>query len=99
MDQFDGIIAESLKPLIEGLRNARLSHNWSQADMAARSGISRSAYQNLENGCGNITLVNLLAILAVLKLEQNLSLLIPPTLEPIKSDRRRARRRKIHQSS
>ena len=50
MDQFDGIIAESLKPLIEGLRNARLSHNWSQADMAARSGISRSAYQNLENG-------------------------------------------------
>jgi transcriptional regulator with XRE-family HTH domain len=88
-------IAQPIKVLLEGLRKARLSQNWSQSEMAKRSNMSRAAYQNFENGYGNITLTHLLGILRALQLDENLSLLIPntQTLEDTKQ-RIRARRPK-----
>ena len=49
--------------------------------MARRAGLSRPAYQNFENGYGNITLSNLVRILGVLGLTNNLAQLVPPPEE------------------
>lgn len=68
--------------------------------MARRAGLSRPAYQNFENGYGNITLRNLLNILGVLGLTERFAQMIPPvTEEPTlaalsKPVRQRARRRR-----
>lgn len=68
----------AVRTLLERVRQHRLSHNWSQAEMARRAGLSRPAYQNFENGYGNITLANLVRILGVLGLTNNLAQLVPP---------------------
>jgi len=90
---------EAIRQFLEGLRQHRLKHNWSQVEMARRAGLSRPAYQNFENGYGNITLRNLLKILGVLGLTERFAQMIPPiTEEPTlaalsKPVRQRARRR------
>jgi transcriptional regulator with XRE-family HTH domain len=95
VDKISPTIAPPLKVLLEGLRKARLSQNWSQSEMAKRSNMSRAAYQNFENGFGNITLTHLLGILRALQLEENLSLLIPsPQAIEDAKQRIRARRAK-----
>lgn len=91
---------EAIRQFLEGLRQHRLKHNWSQVEMARRAGLSRPAYQNFENGYGNITLRNLLKILGVLGLTDRFAQMIPPvTEEPTlaaltKPARQRARRRR-----
>lgn len=72
---------EAIRTLLERVRQHRLKHNWSQAEMARRAGFSRPAYQNFENGYGNITLANLVRILGVLGLTNNLAQLVPPISE------------------
>ena len=90
---------EAVHSLLERLRQHRLQRNWSQAEMARRAGLSRPAYQNFENGYGNITLANLVRILGVLGFAANIGELIPPaTSEPsleslLKPSRQRARAR------
>jgi transcriptional regulator with XRE-family HTH domain len=90
---------EAIRQFLDGLRQHRLKHNWSQVEMARRAGLSRPAYQNFENGYGNITLRNLLKILGVLGLTERFAQMIPPiTEEPTlaalsKPVRQRARRR------
>ena len=91
---------EAVRQFLDGLRQHRLKHNWSQVEMARRAGLSRPAYQNFENGYGNITLRNLLKILGVLGLTERFAQIIPPvTEEPTlaalsKPVRQRARRRR-----
>ncbi len=91
---------EAVRLFLDGLRQHRLKQNWSQVEMARRAGLSRPAYQNFENGYGNITLRNLLKILGVLGLTERFAQMIPPvTEEPTlaalsKPVRRRARRRR-----
>ncbi len=70
-----------VRTLLERVRQHRLKHNWSQAEMARRAGLSRPAYQNFENGYGNITLANLVRILGVLGLTNNLAQLVPALTE------------------
>ena len=91
-----------IRTLLEHARQHRLHRNWSQEEMAARTGLSRLAYLNFENGYGNITLANLVRVLGVLGLTNNLTLLVPPVteeptleklLEPAK--RRSSRKRKV----
>lgn len=88
---------EAVRTLLERARQHRLKHNWSQAEMARRAGLSRPAYQNFENGYGNITLANLARVLGVLGLTNNLAQLVPavtdePTLASLtKPTRLRAR--------
>lgn len=90
---------EAVRLFLERLRQHRLNLNWSQAELARRAGLSRPAYQNFENGYGNITLRNLLKILGVLGLTNQFAQLIPPiTDEPTLASltrpaRQRARRR------
>jgi transcriptional regulator with XRE-family HTH domain len=72
---------EAVRTLIERVRQHRLKHNWSQAEMARRAGLSRPAYQNFENGYGNITLSNLVRVLGVLGLTGNLAQLVPAVTE------------------
>ena len=90
---------EAIRTMLTRVRQHRLKHNWTQAEMASRAGISRPAYQNFENGYGNITLANLARILGVLGLTNNLAQMVPPvTAEPtlaelMKPTRQRARRR------
>lgn len=89
---------EAVRQFLDGLRQHRLKQNWSQVEMARRAGLSRPAYQNFENGYGNITLRNLLKILGVLGLTERFAQMIPPvTEEPTlaaltKPVRQRARR-------
>ncbi len=89
----------AVRTLLERLRQHRLDQNWSQAEMARRAGLSRPAYQNFENGYGNITLANLVRILGVHGFTANLAELVPPvTTEPtleslLKPARQRARAR------
>ena len=91
---------EAVRLFLDGLRQHRLKQNWSQVEMARRAGLSRPAYQNFENGYGNITLRNLLKILGVLGLTERFAQMIPPvTEEPTlaalaKPVRQRARRRR-----
>jgi transcriptional regulator with XRE-family HTH domain len=72
---------EAIRLLLARVREHRLKHNWSQVEMARRAGLSRPAYQNFENGYGNITLFNLAKILGVLGLTNNLAQLVPPVAE------------------
>ena len=91
---------EAVRLFLDRLRQHRLKQNWSQVEMARRAGLSRPAYQNFENGYGNITLRNLLKILGVLGLTERFAQMIPPiTEEPTlaalsKPVRQRARRRR-----
>lgn len=94
MDKTPDCLPLPLKAFIEGLRKARLSQNWSQSEMAKRSAMSRAAYQNFENGRGNITLTNLLGVLKALQLEGNLANLIPNAPAEGSNSRIRARRTK-----
>ena len=59
---------EAVRVMLSRLRQHRLKHNWSQAEMARRVGLSRAAYQDFENGYSNITLTNLAKVLGVLGL-------------------------------
>ena len=77
---------EAIRLFLDGLRQHRLKQNWSQVEMARRAGLSRPAYQNFENGYGNITLRNLLMIPPVTE-EPTLAALSKPV-------RQRARRRR-----
>ncbi len=91
---------EAVRLFLDGVRQHRLKQNWSQVEMARRAGLSRPAYQNFENGYGNITLRNLLKILGVLGLTERFAQMIPPvTEEPTlaaltEPARQRARRRR-----
>ena len=67
----------ALRTLVARLREQRLARNWSQAEMAARVGISLRAYQDVEGGYGNVTLLNLVRILGALGLTDRLATLIP----------------------
>ena len=74
---------EAVRLLLERVRQQRLKRNWSQAEMARRCGLSRPAYQNFENGYGNLSLSNLVRLLGVLGFTNNLAQLVPPvTVEP-----------------
>ena len=90
---------EAIRTMLTRVRQHRLKHNWTQAEMAKRAGISRPAYQNFENGYGNIRVANLAKILGVLGLTNNLAQMVPPvTAEPtlselMKPTRQRARHR------
>jgi transcriptional regulator with XRE-family HTH domain len=72
---------EAVHTLLERVRQHRLKRNWTQVEMARRAGLSRPAYQNFENGYGNITLSNLVRVLGVLGLTNNLAQLVPPVTE------------------
>jgi transcriptional regulator with XRE-family HTH domain len=91
---------EAVRLLLTRIRQHRLKYNWSQAEMARRSGLSRATYQDFENGYGNITLTNLAKILGVLSLTNRLAQMVPPiaeeqTLEFLtRAPRKRARSRK-----
>jgi transcriptional regulator with XRE-family HTH domain len=61
----------------------RLQHNWTQSEMAARTGLSIRAYQGFESGYGNITLANLMRVLGALGFAHHVADLVPPvTTEP-----------------
>ena len=49
--------------------------------MARRTGLSRTGYQDFENGYGHITLANLAKVLGVLGLTHHLAQLVPPVAE------------------
>lgn len=90
---------EAVQVLLHRVRQHRLKHNWSQAEMARRAGLSRTGYQDFENGYGNITLANLARVLGVLGLTNQLAQLVPPVVEVptlaslLKTPRQRARKR------
>jgi transcriptional regulator with XRE-family HTH domain len=72
---------EAVRILLSRVRQHRLRHNWSQAEMARRIGLTRATYQNFENGYGNLTLANLVRVLGVLGLTNHLAQLVPPVTE------------------
>lgn len=87
----------AVRRMLEKLRAHRLQRNWTQAEMARRSGLSRPAYQNFEGGYGNITLSNLVRVLGILGFASRIADLIPEsederTLESVNhAPRQRAR--------
>ncbi|WP_404420545.1 helix-turn-helix domain-containing protein [Nibricoccus sp. IMCC34717] len=91
---------EAVRELLGRLKAQRLSRNWSQAEVAARAGLTRTAYQNFELGLSNATLLSVVRILGVLGFLDRLAELIPVaeaprTLETLNEPKRqRAWRRK-----
>lgn len=80
------------------LARIRLTRNVSQADLAARAGITRRTLSRLENGQG-ATLDTLVRVLRGLNLESHLEALLPnPDIQPVHRlasktpERKRARR-------
>ena len=71
----------AVRRLLERLRGHRFRRNWTQAELASRAGMGRTAYQDFENGYGNITLANLVRILGVLGFSTRLTDLVPPLEE------------------
>jgi len=67
----------AVRQLLERIREHRLARNWSQADMARRTGMSRATYQNLEGGYGNPTLTNLTRVLGILGHSARIADLLP----------------------
>ena len=59
----------------ERLKQARLNHDLTQAEVAELSGISRKTVLNAEKG--NVQLENLIAIMAALNLLEQLDLFLP----------------------
>jgi len=72
------------RSLLDRIKGQRLSRNWTQREMANRSGISVAAYKNFERGVGNITLLNLLKILGILNCLDRFAELVPATVPPEK---------------
>ncbi|ATC64802.1 transcriptional regulator [Nibricoccus aquaticus] len=68
------------RSLLNRIKAQRLARNWTQREMAKRSGISFATYKNFEQGMGNITLLNLLKILGILNSLDRLAELVPPTV-------------------
>jgi transcriptional regulator with XRE-family HTH domain len=66
-----------VRGLLTRLRTRRLRHNWSQAELARRAGISVQSYQKFETGYGNVTLAHFLRILGVFGLASRFDLLVP----------------------
>lgn len=92
---------DAVRVFLARLKDHRLSRNWTQAEAAARAGLSKAGYQNLETGYGNITLMNLVRLLSVFGFHDRISDLLPPaekmqTLETIDAPvvRQRARAKK-----
>ena len=73
----------AVRMMIDRIRQHRLRHNWSQAEMARRAGLSRPTYQNFENGYGNLALSNLVKLLGVLGFTRNLAQMVPPPEEEL----------------
>ena len=71
----------AVRQLLQRLREHRFRRNWTQAELASRAGMGRTAYQDFENGYGNITLANLVRVLGVLGFSAGLAELIPPLEE------------------
>jgi transcriptional regulator with XRE-family HTH domain len=65
------------RSLLDRIKAQRLARNWTQQEMAKRSGISFAAYKNFEQGFGNITLLNLLKVLGILNCLDRLAELVP----------------------
>ena len=92
---------EAVRTLLSRVRQHRLRHNWSQAEMARRVHLTRATYQNFENGYGNLTLANLVRVLGVLGLTNNLAQLVPPAVEEptlvslMQPTRQRARAKRV----
>ena len=79
------------------LGQLRLSRNIKQSELARDAGVSERTLRRLESGKG-ATLDSFIRILIALKLQRNMSLLVPdPSIRPIErvrtggSERRRAR--------
>jgi len=90
---------QALRLFLARVRELRLHNNWTQAEMARRAGITRSAYQNFENGYGNITLKNLVRVFGVLGLTDRFARLVPSVqFEPTLKDLTRPKRQRARTS-
>lgn len=90
----------AVRRMLENVREHRLQRNWTQEEMARRTGMSRQAYQNFEGGYGNITLANLMRVLGILGFALRIAELVPEpedqrTLASVEqAPRQRAREKK-----
>ena len=81
------------------LERLRLSRNITQSDLAQDAGVSLRTLRRLESGEG-ATLDSFIRILAALKLQQNMDLLIPnPRIRPIERVRTGGRERQRARSA
>ncbi|HGJ5863493.1 MAG TPA: helix-turn-helix transcriptional regulator [Arsenophonus nasoniae] len=75
MNIFEESASAIAAELGERLKQARLNHDLTQAEVAELSGISRKTVLNAEKG--NVQLENLIAIMAALNLLEQLDLFLP----------------------
>ena len=81
------------------LERLRLSRNITQSELAQEAGVSLRTLRRLESGQG-VTLDSFVRILAALKLQQNMDMLIPnPRIRPIERVRTGGRERKRARSA
>jgi transcriptional regulator with XRE-family HTH domain len=73
---------EAVRVFLRRLKEHRLARNWSQTEIAARAGLTRTGYQNLELGLSKPTLLTVVRILGVLGYLDRLAELVPPAEVP-----------------
>ena len=103
MADTDALSMQSPESLLEEtgkkLERLRLSRNITQSELAQDAGVSLRTLRRLESGEG-ATLDSFIRILAALKLQQNMDLLIPnPRIRPIERVRTGGRERQRARSA
>ena len=77
--KFDVLMTEdeALREAGHRLAQIRLSRNLSQAELAARAGVSKRSLERLESGMGNLRLSLFFSVCGALGLIQGLEMLLP----------------------
>ena len=77
--KFDVLMTEdeALREAGHRLAQIRLSRNLSQAELAARAGVSKRSLERLESGAGNVRLGLFFSVCGALGLMQGLEMLLP----------------------
>lgn len=68
-----------LETLAEGFRRERLSRNLTQQSLADMSGVGVATLRRFERGEGNISMLNMIALMRALDIIERLSSLFPDT--------------------
>ena len=95
---------EALRALGEGIRNDRLSRNYTQYHVATLAGISLPTYRKIEQGNGTVEIGHFARVLAILGHVERLrdvvpAVAIPPDRKALASlQRQRARSRTVRTS-
>ena len=82
------------------LQALRLNRRWTQGELAARAGVSKSSVERMESGAGNFKMDIFIAVCCALGLADRLDVLVPePTATPFEVFRAKATPQRVRHSA